>query len=107
MTTQWGRTVAAVTAGAMVVLVSSCSMMSEDQKVQELRRAGVQGAEAHVALLAEHKVPTPEECLNNYKRFTGGAPWDEPYSATADWISLHGDYFVGSCVTGTPRIPGT
>ncbi|AGM04703.1 hypothetical protein AORI_2115 [Amycolatopsis keratiniphila] len=92
-------------AGAMVLLVSSCSMMSEEQKAVELRRAGEQGAEAHVALLAESAVRAPEVCLTNYKRFTGGAPWDEPYSATADWISLHGDHFVDSCVAGKPRVP--
>ncbi|MEU3624963.1 hypothetical protein BS329_36760 [Amycolatopsis coloradensis] len=108
MTKRWGRTMVAVAAGAMVLLVSSCSitMMSEEQKVEELRRAGERGAEAHLVLLAEYKLPTPEECLNNYSRFTGGgAPWDEPYSATVDWISLHGEYFVDSCVTGKPRVP--
>ncbi|EMD26049.1 hypothetical protein [Amycolatopsis azurea] len=104
MTTKWGRAVV----GAMVLLISSCSsmaMMSEEQKMVELRRAGELGAGAHLTLLAELTVPTPETCLNNLKRFTGGAPWDEPYSATADWISLHGDYFVDSCVSGTPRVP--
>ncbi|MFD5090994.1 hypothetical protein ACFWMR_10365 [Amycolatopsis thailandensis] len=96
-------------AGAMVLLVSSCSaitMMSEEQKVVELRRAGELGAEAHVTLLAELAFPTPEACLNNLKRFTGGAPWDEPYSSTADWLSLYGDYFVDSCVSGKARVPG-
>ncbi|WP_410663408.1 hypothetical protein [Amycolatopsis sp. lyj-84] len=97
---------AAVSAGVLVLPVSSCSMMSEEQKVEELRRAGERGAEAHFALLAEYKLPTPDECLNNYSRFTeGGAPWDEPYSATPDWISLHGGYFVDSCVAGKPRVP--
>ncbi|RSN60737.1 hypothetical protein DMH01_15790 [Amycolatopsis sp. WAC 04182] len=108
MTTKWGRTVAAAAAGAVVLLISSCSMMtmmSDEQKVVELRRAGELGAQAHVTLLTELTVPTPETCLDNLKRFSGGAPWDEPYSATADWISLHGDYFVDSCVSGKPRIP--
>jgi len=88
-----------------MLLTSSCALMSEEQKMVELRRAGEQGAEAHVTLLAELTVPTPEACLNNLKRFTGGAPWDEPYSSTIDWISLHGDYFVDSCVSGKPRVP--
>ncbi len=98
---------AAVSAGALVLLVSSCSMMmSDEQKVEELRRAGERGAEAHFALLAEYKLPTPDECLDTYSRFTGGgAPWDEPYSASPDWMSLHGEYFVDSCVAGKPRVP--
>lgn len=100
---------AAAVAGATALLLSSCSMamMSEEQKVVELRRAGELGAEAHVTLLTELTVPTPETCLNNLQRFTGGAPWDEPYSSTADWISLHGDYFVDSCVSGKARVPNS
>ncbi|MBE1580446.1 hypothetical protein ACFORH_43220 [Amycolatopsis roodepoortensis] len=107
MTSRWGRTMVATAAGAAVLLVSGCSSMTWDQKVEELRKIGERGADAHYILLTQNKQPTNDECTANYQLLGDGTPSDEGAGSTPEWRDLHQSYFVDSCVSGKPRVPNT
>jgi hypothetical protein len=98
---------AATAAGAAVLLVSGCSSLTWDQKVEELRKIGERGADAHYILLTQNKQPTNDECTTNYRLLGDGTPVDSNGSVTQEWRALHQSYFVDSCVSGKPRIPNT
>ncbi|MFE5565916.1 hypothetical protein ACFQ68_13100 [Amycolatopsis japonica] len=98
---------AVVAAGAAVLLVSACSSLTWDQKVEELRKIGERGADAHYLLLTQNKQPTNDECTSNYQLLGDGTPTDSLGSVTKEWRDLHQSYFVDSCVSGKPRVPNT
>lgn len=98
---------AAAAAGAALLLISACSSLTWDQKVEELRKIGERGADAHYILLTQNKQPTNDECTANYRLLGDGTPADSTGHVTNEWRDLHQSYFVDSCVSGKPRVPNT
>lgn len=98
-------TKAAVVVGAAALVLTACSSLTWDQKVEHLRDMANKGADAHYVLKTENKETSQEVCAAHYKVFTEGAPLEHGFGAanSTEWTDLSQAYFVDSCVKGEPR----
>lgn len=95
---------------AATAILSGCSQMTWDEKLEALRIAGERGADTHYVLLTENKEPTRDNCAKNYSLAMGAGenpPAETDSGSSDEWRKLHLDYFIDSCVSGKPRKPRT